>query len=164
MEKKKTTINKLIEDETKVDAIIRNRLQTFPRRGGKGAPKNLSWLPEELEVRDALIMDYLGRRCCTREYVVGELSTRYDIAPDTVRVWIREALQRCVEKGKISEEQQREDFLNKVSGILQSAIDDGEKKTALRAIDILAKTFGFYSSTKDINISTDGSIKLDFGE
>lgn len=164
MEQKKAKINKLIEDETKVDAIIRNRLQTFPARGGKSNVKAQRWLPEELEVRDALILDYLGRRCCTREYVVGELSTRYNVAPDTVRLWIREALQRCVENGKISEEQQREDFLNKVSSILQSAIDNGEKKTALRAIDILAKTFGFYSSTKDINISTDGSIKLDFGE
>lgn len=64
-----------------------------------------------------------------------------------------------------SEEEQEEVrrvWLERCESILQDAISTRDTQSALKALDLMAKSLGLYKETKDVNLDVDGGISFDF--
>ena len=82
-----------------------------------------------------------------------QISSRFTIA---VHVLI------CTETFQDDYEHLRKMFMERCETILQSALTDGQKAEALKALDMLGKSVGVYTDKKDINLNGDLTIKFDF--
>lgn len=144
-----------------IDGIIKARLATFPVKGGKTSSKSTTWLEEELELMDSVILEYITAQGLSREKTAQQIAERWGVSIRTARRYVSESIKRFAESNS-SSEHSRELWLERCESILQDAIESRQKDTALKALDLLAKSMGLYKETKDINVSGDGSIKFDF--
>lgn len=149
-----------IQNNEEIDATIKSKLKCFFRNGGT-APQT-KWSDDELALMDAVIWDYLTVGCLSREQTAQELKKRWDIHISTARKYVKDAIRRLANQFEEDTETKRKLFLEKCESILADALEDGQRKTALQALDTIAKASGFYKETKEVEISGDGSIKFDF--
>lgn len=149
-----------IKNNEEIDAIVKTKLAQFSRNGGKAPIAR--WSEEELEIVDAVIWDLLTVGCLSREQTAQELSKRWGVTVGTARKYIQNAIKRLAGQFEEDTETKRKMFLEKCESILEQAIADGQKRTALQALDTIAKASGFYKETKEIDITGDGAIKFDF--
>lgn len=153
----------IFDDPEKIDAVINSRLAQFPRKGGKVPSKSVSWSEDELALIDNVIWSYITEDGLSREATAQQLHGRWDISLSTARRYITESIARTSKLFPAEDiEEKRARFLERCEAILQKAIEDGQKDTALRALDTYAKASGLYKETKDINIDGKTTISFDF--
>lgn len=153
----------IFSDPDKIDAVIKSRLSQFPARGGKVPSKSAKWSKDELNLIDFVIWTYITEQGLSREATAHQLHNRWDICLSTARRYITDSIKRASENFPAEElEEKRRKFLERCESILQQAIEDGQKDTALRALDTYAKAAGLYKETKDINFEGNASITFDF--
>ena len=146
-----------------VDAIIKSRIATLPCLGGKGKNSTAGkWSDYEIELRDAVIMSYLTENCLSREQTAQQLQRRWGIALGTARNYVTAALKRFAETFQDDYEHLRKMFMERCETILQSALTDGQKAEALKALDMLGKSVGVYTDKKDISLNGDLTINFEF--
>lgn len=156
------TIN-IFSDPDKIDAVINSKLAQFPAKGGKVPSKKISWSESELALIDYVIWSYITEDGLSREATAAQLHNRWDIALSTARKYITESIKRAATKFPAEDiEEKRTRFLERCENILQQALQDGQKDTALRALDTYAKAAGLYKETKDINLGGEADIHFDF--
>ncbi len=161
MEKNKVTI---FSDPDKIDAVIKSRISQFSRKGGTQKNDQVKWTEEELELRDAVIIDYITINGLSREQTARQISTRWDVCMGTARTYVKSAVQRfCANAIEDSEEERKKIFEEKLQAIFQDAVDAKDRKNSLKAMDILAKINGMYKDKSDVNLNVDGNISFDFG-
>ena len=134
----------------------------MPAVGGKVPTRKSAWTPEELELRDAVIMSYITEQGLSRRKTAQQIVDRWEIATDTANTWIREACNRFVNSFKDEDiEHQRQIWLERCESILQEAIETRDKQNALKALDLIGKSMGIYKD--NINLAGgDSPIKFDF--
>lgn len=146
-----------------IDAVIKSKLAQFPVKGGKAPSKKVSWTEEELSLMDYVIWSYITEDGLSREATAAQIHDRWGIALSTARKYITESIKRAAARFPAEDiEEKRTRFLERCEAILQKAIEDGQKDTALRALDTYAKAAGLYKETKDINIDGKTTISFDF--
>lgn len=145
-----------------IDNYIKVKVKSMPAVGGKVPSRKCAWTPEELELRDAVIMSYITEQGLSRRKTAQQIVDRWEIALDTANTWIREACNRFVNSFKEEDiEHQRQIWLERCESVLQEAIDTKDKQNALRALDLIGKSMGIYKD--NINLSGgDSPIKFDF--
>ena len=157
-EEKKITV---FDDAQKIDAIINTKLRQFPRKGSKTYAKNVGWTEEELELIYCVIWDYIIKGGLSREQTAQQLYSRWDISLSTARRYVVECIKRFSKNFPEDDLATiRQMFIQRCEGILEMAIADNNKDSALKALDLIGKTTGLYKETKDINV--DGTITFDF--
>ncbi len=160
----KNSVNIFSEPE-KIDMVIKSRLAQFSTKGGKQKNDAVKWTEEEIELRNAVIIDYLTVDCLSREQTARQIADRWDISMATARKYVKQAVvDFCDGVVEESESILKKMFEEKLQSILQDAVDAKDRQSALRALDIYAKTTGMYKDKTDVNLSVDGSLKFDFGD
>lgn len=147
-----------------IDALMRNRINKAPIKGGKigrRIPED-TWSENELELRNAVIYDLVLRM--SREMAAREISTRWDVSMSTARRYIAYAVQCLVDNYKDEgEEEVKKTYKDRIEKIMNDALKEGNYKVALSALEMLNKMNGFYSEKKEINLN-DGQINFNFQE
>ena len=160
--KKEEEVN-IFSDPDKIDALVKTRLDQFPRRGGSLPPRMVRWSESELAIIDYVIWTYITEQGLSREATAQQIHNRWGISLSTARRYITDSIKRAATKFPAEDiEEKRQRFLERCESILQMAIEDGQKDTALRALDTYAKAAGLYKETKDINLEGNTTVRFDF--
>lgn len=158
MDNEKITI---FSEPEKIDAIINTRLQQFPRKGAKQNSRNVGWTEEELQLIDNVIFDYICKQGLSRESTAQQISSRWDVTLQTARRYVKEAIERFANSFDDDNEKLRKVWMERCETILTDAIESRQKDSALKALDLMAKSMGLYKD--NINIGGgDTPIKFDF--
>lgn len=146
----------------KIDAIINAKLASLPAKNGKGNSIKCAWTPEELELRDAVVLQYITEQGLSKLKTAQQLMSRWDISLPSAYNYINDALDRFTAVDEDNAEKQRKIWLERCETILQDAIDTKDKQSALKALDLIGKSMGIYKDKTDINLSGGADIKFDF--
>lgn len=160
------TLNKIdiFSSPEHIDAVIKSRIAQFSRKGGGQKNCLIKWTDEELELRDAVIIDYLTVDCLSREKTAQQIASRWDISVKTARKYLADAITRfCTNAVEENEEVRKKLFEEKLLAILQEAVEAKDRQSSLRAMDIFAKVNSMYKDKSDVNLTVDGNITFDFG-
>lgn len=147
-----------------VDAIMKSRLAQFSSKGGCQKNSLVKWTDAELELRDAVIMDYLTINGLSRERTAQEIAARWDVTLQSARNYIKDAITRFSKNYvEIDEATRRKIFEEKINAIFEDAVDAKDRSNSLKAMDMLNKMNGLYRDKSDVNLNVEGSISFDFG-
>ena len=160
---KKEKVN-IFSDPEKVDAIIKSRLAQFSTKGGTQKNSLVKWTEAELELRDAVIMDYLTVNGLSRERTAQQIADRWDVSMQSARNYVRDAITRFAKNYVEIDEATRKKLLEeRLQSIYEDAVSAKDRQSSLRAIDILNKMNGMYTDKSDVNVNVDGKITFEFG-
>ena len=160
---KKEKVN-IFSDPEKVDAIIKSRLAQFSTKGGTQKNSLVKWTEAELELRDAVIMDYLTVNGLSRERTAQQIADRWDVSMQSARNYVRDAITRFAKNYvEIDEATRKKLFEERLQSIYEDAVSAKDRQSSLRAIDILNKMNGMYTDKSDVNVNVDGKIAFEFG-
>lgn len=160
----KTEKVNIFSDPEKVDAIIKSRLAQFSTKGGTQKNSLVKWTEAELELRDAVIMDYLTVNGLSRERTAQQIADRWDVTMQSARNYVRDAITRFAKNYvEIDEATRKKLFEEKLQSIYEDAVSAKDRQSSLRAIDILNKMNGMYTDKSDVNVNVDGKITFEFG-
>lgn len=147
-----------------IDAVIKSRLAQFSTKGGTQKNSLVKWTESEIELRDAVIIDYITTNGLSREKTAQQISSRWDITMATARKYVAEAIKHfCDNVVEESEAVRKKLFEEKLQSIYEDAVTAKDRQSSLRAIDILNKMNGMYTDKSDVNLSVDGKITFEFG-
>ena len=147
--------------DTEIDYIIKSKLAQFPVKGGTTSTRKVSWTQDEIDLMDSVILEYLTKKCCSRERTAQEIKQRWDVNISTARRYVKETIGRMADNYDEDSERMRKLWLEKVQNILESAVATGNKTDALRSLDLLAKSMGLYKENVRIS-GGDTPIQFDF--
>lgn len=154
----------IFSDPEKVDAIIKSRLAQFSTKGGTQKNSLVKWTEAELELRDAVIMDYLTVNGLSRERTAQQIADRWDVSMQSARNYVKDAITRFAKNYvEIDEATRKKLFEEKLQSIYEDAVSAKDRQSSLRAIDILNKMNGMYTDKSDVNVNVDGKITFEFG-
>ena len=154
----------IFSDPEKVDAIIKSRLAQFSTKGGTQKNSLVKWTEAELELRDAVIMDYLTVNGLSRERTAQQIADRWDVSMQSARNYVRDAITRFAKNYvEIDEATRKKLFEERLQSIYEDAVSAKDRQSSLRAIDILNKMNGMYTDKSDVNVNVDGKITFEFG-
>lgn len=147
-----------------IDAVIKSRLAQFSTKGGCQKNSLVKWTESEIELRDAVIIDYITTNGLSREKTAQQISSRWDISMVTARKYVAEAIKHfCDNVVEESEAVRKKLFEEKLQSIYEDAVTAKDRQSSLRAIDILNRMNGMYTDKSDVNLSVDGKITFEFG-
>ena len=148
------------QNKEQIDAIMKTRLAQFPRSGNKNTTQmKTAWTEEELEMRDAAILDLI--KVMSRENAAREITLRWGISIVTARRYVSQAIKRFAASFEDDYEELKRIFLERCDNIYQSAINDNQKELALKSLDLSGKALGVYKEQKDVNVQGDVNITFD---
>ena len=160
---KKEKVN-IFSNPDEIDAVIKSRLAQFSTKGGCQKNNLVKWTESEIELRDAVIIDYITTNGLSREKTAQQISSRWDISMVTARKYVTEAIKHfCDNVVEESEAVRKKLFEEKLQSIYEDAVSAKDRQSSLRAIDILNKMNGMYTDKSDVNLSVDGKITFEFG-
>lgn len=163
-EKKQQEKVNIFSEPEKIDAVIKSRLAQFSTKGGCQKNSLVKWTEEEIELRDAVVIDYITVNGLSREKTAQQLMDRWDITINTARKYVTEAVKHfCDNAVEESEEMRKKLFEEKIQSIYEDAVTAKDRQSSLKAIDMLNKMNGMYKDKSDVNLTVDGSISFDFG-
>lgn len=146
-----------------IDAVINAKLAIMPATGGKGNSKKSAWTKEEMELRNAVIMQYICEQGLSRDRTAHQLTARWNIALGTAKNWVKAAIDDFAHTyAEEDQEKNRRLWLERCEQILQDAIDTRDKANALKALDLIGKSMGIFTEKKEVLVDGDIDIKFDF--
>lgn len=153
------------DDPDIIDSVIKSRLATFQRKGGKGNGGHVAkWTEDELELRDAVIWDYMTKQGLSREETARQISSRWGVILNTGRKYVTEAINHLANLYTEEEAQNAKKlFMERLESILQTCLEDHMTDTALRTLDLMGKAQGLYTEKKEVKVEAD-NIQFKFGE
>lgn len=143
-----------------IDAFIKTKIASFPPVKGKNATK---WTPEELDLRDAVIMEYICKQGLSKTATAQQIMDRWGIKQSTAFKYVMEAIQRFSKSfTEETVENQKKVWLERCEQILQDAIDSRDRSTVIKALDLIGKSMGIYQQKQNIDLSGEADIRFDF--
>ena len=146
-----------------IDAYIKSRIASFPQKGGKGNAVKGAWTKEELELRDAVIMEYITKQGLSKTATAQQIMDRWGIKQSAAYQYVLEAIQRFSKSfTEETVENQKKVWLERCEAILQDAIDSRDRGTVIKALDLIGKSMGIYQQKQNIDLSGEADIRFDF--
>lgn len=146
-----------------IDAVINAKLANMPQTGGKSNSVKNAWKPEEMELRNAVIMQYIAEQGLSRERAAQQITNRWNITLGTARNWVARAIDDFTKSySEEDQEKNRKLWLERCEQVLQDAIDTRDKANALKALDLIGKSMGLFSEKKEVQVDGGIDIKFDF--
>ena len=146
-----------------IDAVINAKLANMPQTGGKSNSIKNAWKPEEMELRNAVIMQYIAEQGLSRERAAQQITNRWNITLATARKWVARALDDFTKSyGEEDQEKNRRLWLERCEQVLQDAIDTRDKANALKALDLIGRSMGLFTEKKEVQLDGNVDIKFDF--
>lgn len=153
---KKGCFRYLEDDE--IDSIIINRINSSPKRGGKAKD---GWTESEIKLRNSVVLDYICNQGISRTETQKILAKRWGVTDRTAYRYVKEALDELVVDYDEFAEYSIVQHLKRLESILEDSILHNDRKSALSALDQIAKVQSLYVEKKDINVNSD-TISFDF--
>lgn len=146
-----------------IDTFIKTKIASFPAKGGKSNSVNGKWTKEELELRDAVIMEYICKQGLSKSATAQQLMDRWGVSQTRAYTYVSDAVKRFSQSfTDETVEDQRRVWLERCEAILQDAIDSRDKTNAIKALDLIGKSMGIYQQKQNIDLSGEADIKFDF--
>lgn len=146
-----------------IDTFIKTKIASFPQKNGKSSTHKNNWEKEELELRDAVIMEYICKQGLSKNATAQQIMDRWGIAMQTAYKYVADAVKRFSKNfADENVEDQRRVWLERCEQILQDAIDSRDKTNAIKALDLIGKSMGIYQQKQNIDLSGEADIKFDF--
>lgn len=155
-----TKQNKYLTDED-IDQIMRERISTF-RNGDPKAIKGThrKWPEEELELRHSRILQKICKEGMSRAETAKWIRDNWGCTLVPAQKYVREALQELVVDYEDDVKTNREQHLETLYGLLNQAINDGQRALALKILDQIGKVNGVFIEKKEVNLDT--TVTFDF--
>lgn len=144
-----------------IDRLMITRISQFAKQGGKN-PKN-KWMEGEIQIRNAVILDYICRQGLSRSETARQLSARWNCSVRTTEKYIRTACDTLVRDYDEYVEYAREMHLERLENLLEDCLGRNNADTALKVLDQIAKVNGLYTQKQELAI-TDVTTKFRFNE
>ena len=125
--------------------------------------KGRNWTEEEKMARDSIIWEYMCRQGLSRYATAQQISDRWNVALSVAYMYIKEAFQTLVDDYEENKIDTYTSLIERVEGILQTALENGNLSAALQATEQIAKLQGLYKDKKEVEI-TDKTQVFKFGE
>lgn len=145
-------------DDDEIDAIIIDRINSSPKKGGT---RNGEWTESELRLRNSVILDLICNKGVSRNETAKIITERWGVVERTATRYIKDALDELVIDYEDFAEYSRVQHLQRLEGVFEDAISHNDRKSALSALDQIAKVESLYTERKDININSD-TISFEF--
>ena len=146
-----------------IDGLMKSRLKTFSRKGGTFSNKTNNWTEEELEIRNGVILDYIGKQGLSREETARQIATRWDINMNTARKYVTMAIKALADNWTEEDKDQvRKLYIEKIEAIMQEALERNQLDSAMKAQDMLNKIHGLYSEKQQVELQGNIPIVFDF--
>ena len=143
-----------------IDRIMITRIQQFARQGARNH-KN-KWSEGELQMRNAVVLDYICRQGLSRAETARQLSARWNCSVRTTEKYITTALQTLVKDYEGYTETVREMHLERLENLLETCLSRNNPDSALKVLDQIAKVNGLYTQKTEIAV-TDVTTSFKFG-
>ena len=144
-----------------IDRLMITRIQQFARQGAKNH-KN-KWTEGEIQIRNAVIFDYICRQGLSRPETARQLSARWNCSVRTTEKYIRTACDALVRDYDDYTEVVREIHLERLQNLLEGCLERNQTDQALKCLDQIAKVNGLYTQKQEVAI-TDITTKFRFNE
>lgn len=156
--------NKLLNIFSTPEDIDKHIRKGLANQNAKGGSK-VCWTKDEIEIMDFVIMEYLTVNMLSPVRTAYQLVDRWGMCYGVARKHVADAQKRWMKKHiPETEELMKTKFTEQLNTILQEAQEAGDRQSAIKALDMLAKTAGFYNDKKDLKVSMEGPIRFDFGQ
>jgi hypothetical protein len=143
------------------DNIILSCLNTMAIRGGKGSNK-CSWTERAKLLRRQIIIDYIAQGLSVRR-IIKELQARWGIEHQTAFNYIKDATSYLGETVDVFNAHNSEIAQERLQSIMEDALANNDRKTALQACDLLNKVQGLYVNKVEAETKTSTTIQFEFG-
>ena len=151
----------IFDSPEEIDAVILNRLNSFPAKGAKNT--RTPWTEDELELRDAVIWDYLTEQHLSRERTAQQIAARWGVYMSSARRYVADAIKRLTAQFKENEaEELRKKYIEQLETVIQNAYESKSYDAQLRGLDILGKVHGYFNNKTDVTLAGDATIHFDF--
>ena len=153
----------IFSDPEVIDTVINTKLASFPRHNGSGNSMKTKWTDEELELMDCVIMEYIVKQGLSREETAKQIFARWDVTLKTARRYVSESIKRfCERYTESNRDEQIRIWEQRITAILEKALEHNTKDSALKALDMYAKYLGVYVNKQDINLEGNTTVTFDF--
>lgn len=160
LSKDKVTI---FSDPEVIDALIKAKIAAFLVKGGTGNPAKTKWQEDELELIDCVVMEYIVKQGLSKEETAKQLMARWDISIKTARKYVSDSVRRfCERYAENNRDEQIRIWEQRITAILEKALEDNTKDSALKALDMYGKYLGVYVNKQDINLEGNTTVTFDF--
>lgn len=149
-------------DDDEIDAIIIERINSTPKRGGS---RNGHWTESELALRNSVILDLICTKGVSRSEAQKILMHRWGIGKSTASRYVLAALEELTKDYDEFAEYTREQHIQRLESLLEECLShnsDRDRKNAIAVLDSLAKIYGLNQDNKSIKVSTDEPISFNF--
>lgn len=129
----------------------------------KGHPRRkdgASWRPEALLLRRQAIMRMLGEGK-TKWTIISEVMRRWGVAEKTAKTYVNDCYKFVADSYREDTESLREILVHRLESMVEDAISSRDRKSALKAYEMLAKISGVLDDK--IRLEGETTIKFDFG-
>lgn len=144
-----------------IDRLMITRISQFIKQGGKNY-KN-KWTEGEIQIRNAVILDYICRQGLSRSETARQLSARWNCSVRTTEKYIRTACDTLVRDYDEYVEYAREMHLERLENLLEDCLSRNLTDSALKVLDQIAKVNGLYTQKQEVAITGEVT-KFKFGE
>lgn len=144
-----------------IDRIMITRISQFIKQGGKNY-KN-KWTEGEIQIRNAVILDYICRQGLSRSETARQLSARWNCSVRTTEKYIRTACDTLVRDYDDYVEYAREMHLERLENLLEDCLSRNLTDSALKVLDQIAKVNGLYTQKQEVSLTGEVT-KFRFGE
>ena len=144
-----------------IDRLMITRISQFIKQGGKNC-KN-KWSEGEIQIRNAVILDYICRQGLSRSETARQLSARWNCSVRTTEKYIRTACDTLVRDYDEYVEYAREMHLERLENLLEDCLSRNNADTALKVLDQIAKVNGLYIQKQEVSLTGEVT-KFKFGE
>lgn len=144
-----------------IDRLMITRINQFTRREGKNY-KN-KWTEGEIQVRNAVVLDYICRQGLSRAEASRQLSARWGCSVRTTEKYVRTACDTLVKGYDEMTEVAREVHLERLENLLEGCLERNQIDQSIKVLDQIAKINGLYTQKQEISV-TDVTTKFKFGE
>lgn len=135
-----------------IDKLMISKISLFSRnsKGSKAKPK---WTDGEIDIRNAVILDYICRQGLSRTETARQLSVRWECSPRTIERYIYMAIDSLNKDYDEHIDQLRDLHLERLENLLEDCIERNNTDQALKVLDQLAKVNGLYTQKQDVTIN-----------
>jgi fumarylacetoacetate (FAA) hydrolase family protein len=151
-----------IMTQEEIDNFIRAEINRLGPKG-KGHPRTREgnkWREEPLMLRRQTILRMLGEGK-TKWTIILDLSNRWGVAKNTVRIYVTDAYQFISDNYKEDYDTLKEVLIHRLESMVEESIESRDRKSALKAYEMIAKLGGLVDDK--IRLEGETTIKFDFG-
>lgn len=138
-----------------IDRHRQNPKQPIPNKN-----KKMGWEENPLLFRRQIIMKWMGQGL-TKTNCVKKVMERWGVGHNAAYIYVNDAIKYIADTYKEDTEHLKDIIFHKLESLVEDAMRDNDRKSALKAYDQICKMNGLYDNKVEVKAET--TINFDFG-